>query len=233
MIYANPYNSAIELYRPLEEPGVKPGMYEISSIGNIRNVNTGKLLSQAVSYKSGGYRSVGLQMEDGSRKIFPVHRLVANRYIPKTEEDIKLGRDIVNHKNCVTDYNEVANLEWMTFGENIAHGKNAHCNEGVPVYSNDYKAIDNDSDWSNGHMTAGEVNGMSRLDKQTVIAICEELQNGTNPPDIARELLDGTNNDIHIVNDIKRGRRWFNISKDYDFSRQSGNNKDTTGRATY
>jgi len=217
MRYANPYNSAVELYRPLEEPGVKPDMYEISSIGNVRNVHTGKLLSQAVSYKGGGYRSIGLQMENGSRKMFPVHRLVAGRYIPKTEEDIELGRDTVNHKDCITDHNETANLEWTTLGENTAHGFNAHCNEGVPIYSNEYKGIDNDSDWANGHATAGAANGMSRLTEDQVREICQMLQDGHKRSEIARAVLDGTSNDYFIIRDIQTHKRWGSVSKDYDF----------------
>lgn len=217
MNYAKPYNSAIQIYKPLEEPGVKPGMYEISSIGNVRNVQTRKLLSQAVSYKGGGYRSVGLQMEDNSRKVFPVHRLVASTFVPKTKEDIELGRNTVNHMDCITDHNEALNLEWTTLGENTVHGINAHHNEGVPVYSNEYREANVDSDWADGYVTAGTANGMSRLTEDQVRQICQMLQDGYKRPEIARTVLDGTTNDYFIIRDIHTRKRWGSISKDYDF----------------
>lgn len=51
-----------------------------------------------------------------------VHRVIAILFIPKTKEDIKLGRDCIDHKthNPVNmNINDVRNLRWCTQQENL------------------------------------------------------------------------------------------------------------------
>ena len=50
-----------------------------------------------------------------------VHRLVAQAFIPKTEEDLELGRNLVNHLDGNPSHNWAWNLEWCTNGENMQH----------------------------------------------------------------------------------------------------------------
>ena len=57
--------------------------------------------------------------QDGERTL--IHRLIAKHFIPKTEEDIRLNRDTVDHitHNPVGMYiNDVRNLRWCTQKEN-------------------------------------------------------------------------------------------------------------------
>lgn len=86
--------------------------YEASSLGEIRNIETGRIYSQSVS--SEGYLSLAIYAK-GKRKWRRVHRLVAEAFYGPA-----VGRE-VNHKNGIKTDNRVENLEWCTKSENIRH----------------------------------------------------------------------------------------------------------------
>lgn len=48
-----------------------------------------------------------------------VHKIVAEEFVPKTEEDIRLGRNEVDHIDSDKLNNNVSNLRWCTHPENI------------------------------------------------------------------------------------------------------------------
>lgn len=50
-----------------------------------------------------------------------IHRLVALNFIPRSEEDIKTGRNYVNHIDMDVTNNHASNLEWCTVAENNIH----------------------------------------------------------------------------------------------------------------
>ncbi len=85
--------------------------YEVSSLGNVRNKTTGRILKP--SAKS-GYYSVGLSK--GKTKTFSVHQLVAKAFIPNPE-----NKSQVNHKDKNGLNNKLSNLEWNTNKENSIH----------------------------------------------------------------------------------------------------------------
>lgn len=63
----------------------------------------------------GGYYNVALSL-DGKKKTYPIHRLVAQAFIPNP-----LNKSQVNHIDGNKGNNNVDNLEWVTGSENVAH----------------------------------------------------------------------------------------------------------------
>lgn len=64
-------------------------------------------------------------------KQMRLHRLIATLFIPKTEEDIRLNRDAVDHKThnpIGMNINDVRNLRWCTIKENN-NFEEAHTNK--------------------------------------------------------------------------------------------------------
>jgi hypothetical protein len=85
--------------------------YEVSDLGNVRNVKSGKVLKPQ---NNKGYFRVGLYHE-GQQYLFSVHRLVLQTFIPNDE---KLECDHINH--IITD-NRLENLRWITSSQQQRH----------------------------------------------------------------------------------------------------------------
>ena len=84
--------------------------YEVSSIGRIRNISTGKLLTPYSD--SSGHLKVGIYNEQ-NRKKYLVHKLVAQEFV--NNPDNKTYVDHVEHNrqnNCIN------NLRWCSKSEN-------------------------------------------------------------------------------------------------------------------
>ena len=103
------------------------GLYQISTFGNIKS------LSRPVKHSNGGtkiirerllktkvnsttgYREVGLS-RDGKQKYHLVHKLIAEAFIDNPHR-----LPVVNHIDGCKTNNDVSNLEWTTYSENIRH----------------------------------------------------------------------------------------------------------------
>ena len=100
------------------------GKYSVSNLGNVRinehytEITPSKVnpLGKAKLYKEqpvkqysncNGYKIVYLQVSKGNRIIRPVHRLVAQAFIPNPN-----NLPFVNHKDETKCNNCVDNLEW-------------------------------------------------------------------------------------------------------------------------
>lgn len=83
--------------------------FEVSSLGNVRNKKTGRIMKQQNS--THGYKQLMID-----HKIERVHRLVADSFYDGEHE----GLD-VNHKDGNKTNNFIGNLEWCTRKENIKH----------------------------------------------------------------------------------------------------------------
>lgn len=202
-------NKVVEMFKVIDDsiaPGVKEDMYAISNYGRVINIRTGHELS--LIQNDNGYLSTGLQMKDNSRRLFLDHRLVANAFIDKTQEDIDMGRNIINHKDLNTAHNEPINLEYNTFRENNIHAKINNA-----VGKNNKKEKNN---WSNGNITCNENNGMARITNEQVHIICQSLVNGDTCKQASINAgLEGNLNDTRLAQSISCGKRHKNISKEY------------------
>lgn len=95
------------------------GLYQVSNYGNVKSLNynhTGKEHILKSVDRGNGYLYVDL-CKDGQRKHHQVHRLVANAFLPNSE-----NLPQVNHKDECPANNCVDNLEWCTCEYNINYG---------------------------------------------------------------------------------------------------------------
>lgn len=89
------------------------GLYEVSSLGRIRN-NKGKIL-KPIKSSTVNYYTVNLY-KNGKSKSFLIHRLVARAFVPNPN-----NLPQVNHKDENKFNNEASNLEWCTCTYNLMY----------------------------------------------------------------------------------------------------------------
>lgn len=95
-----------EIYKPIENCD----NYNVSNIGNIKNVISGRILTKN---KNGNYLAVNLAHNNNNkRKVLLIHRIVAQAFLDNPDNKLT-----VNHINHITTDNRVCNLEWATQGE--------------------------------------------------------------------------------------------------------------------
>ena len=109
------------------------GYYEVSDNGSVRSLNRvvldknnnihkihGRMMKLTHSYgrNNDGYLVVNLR-KNCTAKVIPVHRLVAEAFIPNPN-----NLPTVNHKNGDKFDNNVNNLEWASYAENNTHALN-------------------------------------------------------------------------------------------------------------
>lgn len=110
----------IEEWKPIQ--GYE-GLYEVSDWGRVKGVDRivfskggnvrlarGRIIKPYID--KDGYERVGLH-KDGIRKIFGVHRLVAEAFLNKIE-----GKEIIDHIDGNPSNNNKENLRWATVAEN-------------------------------------------------------------------------------------------------------------------
>ena len=93
------------------------GLYEVSDMGNMRNVKTGRVFSGYRDAK--GYVKTTLTNEYGQQKTEKIHRMVLLSFKGLPEDSNKTQ---VNHINEIKHDNRLENLEWMTAQENCNWG---------------------------------------------------------------------------------------------------------------
>ena len=89
------------------------GEYAVTSCGRIWSYKSKRFLKQRK--QRDGYYLVNLSHK-GVIKTFQVHSLVAEAYLPKSED-----AECVNHKDGIKKHNYAQNLEWTTYSDNMAH----------------------------------------------------------------------------------------------------------------
>ncbi len=84
--------------------------YSVSNLGNVKNNKTNRILKLT---DNNGYLKVGL-MKNKIRKNMRVHRLVGQAFIPNPN-----GKLCIDHISGDTADNNVNNLRWATYQENM------------------------------------------------------------------------------------------------------------------
>lgn len=87
--------------------------YEISDLGNVKNVTTGKIRKNQID--KDGYLWVSLYKNNKPFNA-KIHRLIALAFIPNPD-----NKPTVNHKDGNKKNNDISNLEWSTSSENNKH----------------------------------------------------------------------------------------------------------------
>jgi len=93
------------------------GLYSVNVDGKVKSLRRNtrvEFLTQGIY--SVGYKGVYLTNNDKGKRV-RVHRLVALAFIPNPE-----NKPCVNHIDGNKLNNNVNNLEWCTYSENIIHG---------------------------------------------------------------------------------------------------------------
>jgi hypothetical protein len=97
----------IEVWKPAPEFD----NYEISNIGSVRNIKTGKLRTPTID-RTIGYLKVHLFNESGL-KSFLIHRLVATLFVENPNQ-----LPLVDHKNRDKTDNRASNLRFVSHADN-------------------------------------------------------------------------------------------------------------------
>lgn len=92
------------------------GLYEVSSLGRVRSKHSGEWKVMKAHKTTKGYLQIDFR-RDGTRKMCMVHRLVADAFIPNTDE----SKIYINHKDEVKQNNRASNLEWCTAQYNATY----------------------------------------------------------------------------------------------------------------
>ena len=106
-------------------------LYQISNYGRIKSLKYNKDNILKPYMTSTGYYKIDLR-KNNTRKIKPIHKLVAQHFIDNPE-----NKPEVNHKDGNKLNNRVENLEWVTRSENIKHSYKT----GLHIHSPDCKRV--------------------------------------------------------------------------------------------
>ena len=181
-----------EIWKFIDIPGVKKNYYKISSWGNIINIKGKKMKYET---DKDGYQRCTLTMENGKKKHFMVHRLVAIHFIPNPE-----NKPEVNHlkpKDKTKLYVEY--LQWCTPKENRKHAQRLHLQTILSCSSH----------------------GMSTMTNDDVERICQMMQVGYSNNDICKAFGYTNKNKKEKerfrskIKHIRARKTWVPISRNY------------------
>lgn len=168
------------------------GLYQISSMGRVKRLPrsnkraNGKPLPLKEKILTGTINAFGYCRYELSRGInaasFSGHRLVAIAFIPNSN-----NKPQINHKNGIKTDNRVDNLEWCNNSENQKHA--------YAIGLNKPRSL------------RGDKSNLSKITKNTALAIICDLQKGLRNKDIATKY----NVLRSHVSSIKSKRIWAHL----------------------
>lgn len=204
----NPIYFDTERWITINCDDIKSNMYEVSTYGNVRNINTKTLLSKPLT--TDGYETVFLQTNLNQRKSYYIHRLVAVHFILNP-----FNKPIVHHSSYISNFNYYKYLEWVDEYEHT----NLHINRGNIIYTTQT------NNWARGDLTYGENNGMSIWTNEQVHNICRYVELGLSYSEaLIKSGIEDTENNRYNVSHIIQGVRWKHISSLYNVSSKKYNN---------
>lgn len=180
----------IEEWRYCTYPSVKPGMYEVSSWGRVRNKITNHIYNTSNTNVYGYHRIRLMSNEINISHEYRIHRLVAWEFCVHDDHFIE---NHVNHINGNKSFNHYKNLE------------------SIPVYENNIHAQLTDL------VRKGERHPSSKLSNDTVIKICEMIVKYDGNIYTVYQSLQNMNIDVsyRTLLRIKNKERWGFISDNY------------------
>lgn len=199
-----------ERWRPFRE-----GMYEASSLGNIRRAMPGiaTFIGRPLHPSVGatGYPQVGLSepgMGRKQRKLY-VHRVIIETFLGPCPSCM-----LVNHKNGNRLDNRLSNLEYVTFGDNVRHAREKLPRHiGPKMTPRPLKGRQSgDSHWSRRmpeRVARGEKMGASKLTIKNVRHIKKMASSG--PRGTQTRLASEFGMSVAQISRIVRGTRWGHI----------------------
>ena len=133
--------------------------YAISNFGRIKNVRKNRILTPVLSQS--GYLTY-VFCQDGRKKGFRIHRLVALYFLDNPE-----NKPYVNHKDGDKTNNNVNNLEWCTAQENQIHARSTGLiNQEKPVV-----AVNLESGEKNTFKSVSEAGAILQINKGTIVKV--------------------------------------------------------------
>lgn len=158
------------------------GLYKVSNLGNVWSYYKNKKITPAKNCD--GYLNVSLRKEKKG-KTHKVHRLVLIAFTAKVEQ-----KEEVNHIDNVRDNNVLANLEWVTRRENLAHTKKQNRHYKFPKRS-------------------CQEHTQAKLTNKKVLLLIKLVESGKNKKQLSSDFGISTG----TINDILAGRRWSQLTK--------------------
>ena len=133
---------------------------KISPIGNNGAMakRGGRLLKPMRANKRTTHQRVIL-IKEGKRKQHLIHRLVAQAFIPNSD-----NLPLINHKDCNPENNHVSNLEWCAAKQNSIH-----------AYQNGRWTPPNQKGSSNSNARFTEADIIAIREQHKIIGSCAEL----------------------------------------------------------
>lgn len=132
--------------------------YAVSNKGRVMNLKTGRVLKPIITPL--GYAVVALSNGNGKSKQIMVHRLVAQAFIPNSDNLFQ-----INHIDEDKTNNDVTNLEWCTASENRVHSNHQYSCK-INQLSLDGKFI---KEWESAHEIQRELGFAHNY----IIAVCK------------------------------------------------------------
>lgn len=127
-----------EVWTQLKYHGDYYQNFEVSNKGNLRNIITGTVYKQTVNHQ--GYYSVCVSVGSrNNKKLFKIHRCVAESFIPNLD-----NKPQINHIDGNKLNNNVENLEWVTAQENSQHAYRTGLASGVKGEKNPCAKLTNE-----------------------------------------------------------------------------------------